>query len=222
MSSTLKEVTIYTDGGAEPNPGPGGYGVILVYGSTRKELVGGFRRTTNNRMEITAAIKGLQALKQPCKVTLFSDSKYVVDSMAKGWALAWQRKGWRRHRKAPVLNADLWKTLLSLCQTHEVQFEWIKGHAGHPENERCDVLSMQFLQMKELAIDEGFESAQSATEPPSLIATPPENNTILAVYEHVPGDDEGNARRKQESLQELIQKVIVLDGNSEPGSPPTA
>jgi ribonuclease HI len=168
MSENRKDVTIYADGGAEPNPGPGGYGVILIYGNNRRELVGGFRKTTNNRMEITAAIKGLQALKQSCKVKLYSDSKYVVESMANGWVLAWERNNWHR-RKTPVPNADLWALLLTLCQTHEVHFEWIKGHAGHPENERCDALSMQFLQMKDLAIDEGYEHPPSPPAPSTLL-----------------------------------------------------
>jgi ribonuclease HI len=173
MPEPPKQITIYADGGAEPNPGPGGYGVILIFGTHRRELFGGFRRTTNNRMEITAVIKALQALKQPCKVNLHSDSKYVVEAMSKGWGLNWQRKGWRHTQSKPVPNADLWQTLLALCQTHDVHFEWVKGHAGHPENERCDALSMQFLQMTDLAIDEGYESPSCPSAPPLLLPISP-------------------------------------------------
>lgn len=153
----VNEVTIYTDGGAEPNPGPGGYGVVLIYGPHRKELHGGFARTTNNRMEILAAIKGLEALKTPCKVRLHSDSQYLVNAMTQGWASRWQANGWKRNRHDKAVNPDLWERLLTLCETHEVQFVWVKGHAGHRENERCDVLAGQALQKGNLPPDEGYE-----------------------------------------------------------------
>jgi len=160
MSQTRKQVTIYTDGAAEPNPGPGGYGAVLVYGLHRKQISGGFARTTNNRMEITAAIKGLELLKEPCDVTLVSDSKYLVDAMTLGWAKRWRARGWKKSDKEPALNPDLWERLLDLCSIHNVTFEWVKGHAGHPENELCDQLATAALQQPDLPPDEGFLAAQ--------------------------------------------------------------
>ena len=160
----LKDVTIYTDGGCEPNPGPGGYGVVLISGSARKELSGGFCLTTNNRMEIFAAIAGLEALKFPCKVTLYSDSRYLVDAITKGWALKWKANGWRRNKKEKALNIDLWKRLLPLCEQHQVRFEWVKGHAGHDLNERCDELAMMALKKSNLPVDEGYEQTRMETE----------------------------------------------------------
>ena len=160
MTSTkrqLKDVAIYTDGGCEPNPGSGGYGVILISGKARKELSGGFCLTTNNRMEIFAAIAGLEALKFPCKVRLYSDSRYLVDAITKGWAEKWKANGWRRNKKEKALNVDLWKKLLALCEQHEVRFEWVKGHAGHDHNERCDELAMMALKKPNLPADEGYE-----------------------------------------------------------------
>ena len=159
----MSEVTIYTDGGADPNPGPGGYGVVLICGPHRKELQGGFARTTNNRMEILAAIKGLEALKAPCKVRLHSDSQYLVKAMTQGWARRWQAHGWKRNRHDKAVNPDLWQRLLTLCETHEVQFVWVKGHAGHRENERCDVLAGQAIHKGNLPPDEGYEP-QSESE----------------------------------------------------------
>ena len=153
----LKDVTIYTDGGCEPNPGAGGYGAILISGRARKELSGGFCLTTNNRMEIYAAIAGLEALKFACKVTLYSDSRYLVDAMIQGWVERWKANGWRRNKKEKALNIDLWKRLLTLCERHEVRFEWVKGHAGHHLNERCDELAMAATQKPNLPVDEGYE-----------------------------------------------------------------
>ena len=158
---TLQDVKIYTDGGCEPNPGAGGYGVILLSGNARKELSGGFGLTTNNRMEIFAAIAGLEALKCPCKVTLCSDSQYLVNAMTKGWAERWKANGWRRNKKDKALNIDLWKNLLALCERHQVHFEWIKGHAGHNLNERCDELAMLALKRPNLPVDEGYEQTQT-------------------------------------------------------------
>ncbi len=157
MSEELKEVTLYTDGAAEPNPGPGGYGVVLIYGGRRKELSGMFRRTTNNRMEILAAIVGLEALKEPCKVTLHSDSKYLVDAMTQGWVSRWRTNGWWRSKQDKATNIDLWERLLAIRDRHQVEFVWVKGHAGIRDNERCDQLSMQFLGKRDLPADEGFE-----------------------------------------------------------------
>ncbi len=141
--SNLKKVEIFTDGACSGNPGPGGYGVILKYGTNKKELSGGEAKTTNNRMELTAAIIGLEALKEPCHVTLYSDSKYLVDAIQKGWAVKWRANNWMRTKKDAALNPDLWEKLLTLLDIHEVEFVWVKGHAGHPENERCDHLAVE-------------------------------------------------------------------------------
>lgn len=162
MTEELKAVTIYTDGGAEPNPGPGGYGVVLIYGDRRKELSGAFRSTTNNRMEILAAIAGLEALKKSCKVQLHSDSKYLVDAMTQGWVRRWKAKDWWRTKKEQAVNSDLWERLLALCDRHQVEFTWVKGHAGNLENERCDQISMQFLGKNNLPADEGYERRPKA------------------------------------------------------------
>ena len=138
-----KQVEIFTDGACSGNPGPGGYGVILRYKGVSKELSGGEERTTNTRMELTPVITGLSALKEPCAVTLYSDSKYIIDAIQKGWAKKWRANGWMRNAKDPALNPDLWEKLLDLLEKHEVTFVWVKGHAGHPENERCDQLAVQ-------------------------------------------------------------------------------
>lgn len=138
-----KQVEIFTDGACSGNPGPGGYGVILRYKGINKELSGGEQTTTNNRMELTAVITGLQALKEPCDVTLYSDSKYIIDAIQKGWAKKWKANGWMRNKKDPALNPDLWDKLLDLLEVHNVTFVWVKGHAGHPENERCDQLAVE-------------------------------------------------------------------------------
>lgn len=156
----LKSVTIYTDGGCDPNPGPGGYGVVLRYGGQRKELSGGFRLTTNNRMEIYAAIQGLEALKEPCRVTLYSDSEYLVKAIMDGWAKRWQAKGWMRNSKEPALNPDLWEHLLALCDRHQVELVWLKGHAGIAENERCDQLAMLARSRPNLPDDAGYEKKE--------------------------------------------------------------
>ena len=157
-----KHVTLYTDGACLGNPGPGGYGVILLYQGHRKELSGGYCRTTNNRMEIMAAIVGLEALTEKCNVTLYSDSEYLVKAMSRGWARRWRANGWKRGKQGKALNPDLWERLLRLCEHHEVQFNWIKGHAGTPENIRCDELAMQAAQEPNLPCDEGYIS-QSET-----------------------------------------------------------
>lgn len=151
-------VEIYTDGGCEPNPGPGGYGVVLLHPKKRAEVSGGFRLTTNNRMEIYAAIAGLEMLKQPCKVTLYSDSQYLVDAMSKGWVAKWKKNAWWLNNKERAKNVDLWDKLLPLCEKHQVEFRWLKGHAGDRENERCDQLSMIALREPNLPADEGYEN----------------------------------------------------------------
>ncbi|MBR2916813.1 MAG: ribonuclease HI [Clostridia bacterium] len=138
----MKKVEIYTDGACSGNPGPGGYGVILRYGEIEKELSGGEENTTNNRMELTAAIVGLSALKEPCRVTLYSDSKYLIDAIEQGWVYKWKENGWMRNKKEKAQNPDLWKELLTLLEEHEVNLVWVKGHDGHSENERCDKLAV--------------------------------------------------------------------------------
>lgn len=135
-------VEIFTDGACSGNPGPGGYGAILRVGEHTKELSGGASDTTNNRMELMGVISALSALKYPCDVVLTTDSKYVVDSVTKGWAKGWRARGWVKSDKKPALNADLWEKLLDLLDVHNVKFVWVKGHAGHPENERCDQLAV--------------------------------------------------------------------------------
>jgi len=152
----IKHVTIYTDGACLGNPGPGGYGVILLYQGNRRELSGGYRKTTNNRMEITAAIVGLEALKEKCSVTLYSDSEYLVKAMSKGWVQRWRTNGWKRNKREQVLNPDLWKRLLQLFEYHDVEFSWVKGHAGSLENIRCDELAMQAAKQLNLPVDEGY------------------------------------------------------------------
>ena len=139
----MKEVYLYTDGACRGNPGKGGWGAILVYGRFEKELSGGERETTNNRMELSAAIEGLSALKEPCKVQLYSDSKYLVDAFLEGWVYSWRSSGWRRG-KDELKNPDLWERLLALTEIHEVEFHWVKGHNGHGYNERCDALATAY------------------------------------------------------------------------------
>lgn len=139
-----KFVEIFTDGACSGNPGPGGWGAVLRFGIREKELCGGESETTNNRMELTAVIESLSALKEPCKVKLTTDSRYVCDAVTKGWVYSWQSNGWRKADKKPALNVDLWENLLPLLEKHEVEFVWVKGHDGHPENERCDALAVGF------------------------------------------------------------------------------
>ena len=157
-----KKVIIYTDGGSLGNPGPGGYGVVLLYKGHRKELSGGFRMTTNNRMELTAAIEGLKALKYPCAVTLYTDSQYLANAINQGWARRWRANGWRRNKRDKALNPDLWAELLDLLDRHQVEVVWVKGHAGNPENERCDQLSVQAARRNDLPADTGYEQSNEA------------------------------------------------------------
>ena len=140
----MKDVEIFTDGACSGNPGKGGWGAVLVYGTVEKELSGGEPNTTNNRMELSAVIAALSALKEPCEVTLTTDSQYVVNAIEKGWLANWQRNNWRKSDKGEVLNVDLWRELLTLLNTHKVNFVWVKGHNGHPYNERCDKLATAF------------------------------------------------------------------------------
>lgn len=138
----MKKVDIYTDGACSGNPGKGGWAAILVYNKREKELSGSAAETTNNRMELTAVIKALEALKEPCEVTLTTDSRYVCDSVTKGWVYSWKKNGWKKGDKKPALNVDLWEQLLPLLEKHEVSFNWVRGHIGHPYNERCDKLAV--------------------------------------------------------------------------------
>ncbi|MBO4913671.1 MAG: ribonuclease HI [Oscillospiraceae bacterium] len=138
----MKTVTIYTDGACSGNPGPGGWGAVLRYGAHEKEISGGAAETTNNRMELTAVIEALRLLKEPCAVELYSDSKYVIDALTKGWARSWREKGWVKKDKKPALNPDLWETLLTLAETHELRCHWVKGHAENEYNNRCDELAV--------------------------------------------------------------------------------
>ncbi len=140
----MKYIELFTDGACSGNPGPGGWGVVLRFNEHEKELSGGEKNTTNNRMELTAAIEGLSALKEPCEVRLVTDSKYVADGITKGWAESWRKNNWRKADKKPALNPDLWEKLLNLISEHNVTIEWVKGHAGHPENERCDQLAVAY------------------------------------------------------------------------------
>jgi ribonuclease HI len=144
-----KIIEIFTDGACSGNPGPGGWAAVLRYGEVEKELSGGEENTTNNRMELTACIEALSALKESCIVKLTTDSQYVVNGIEKGWAASWRANGWRKGDKKPALNPDLWEKLLNLCEAHEVEFNWIKGHNGHPENERCDFLAVSQIKSLE-------------------------------------------------------------------------
>ena len=142
----MKQIEIYTDGACSGNPGPGGWGAVLVYNGKEKELSGSEKNTTNNRMELTAVIMALNALNQPCEVKLTTDSKYVCDAVNKGWVYSWRKNGWKKSDKKPALNVDLWEELLSLLEKHEVQFIWVKGHNGHKYNEICDTLAVNEYQ----------------------------------------------------------------------------
>ncbi len=142
----MKKIKIYTDGACSGNPGPGGWGAVLIYKSHKKEISGSEINTTNNRMELTALIKALEALKEKCEIEIFTDSKYVCDSIQKGWAKSWQKNGWKKSNKKPAINSDLWEKLLTLLGEHIYTINWIKGHNGHPENELCDKLATDEIQ----------------------------------------------------------------------------
>jgi ribonuclease HI len=160
---SLKQVMLYTDGGCFVNPGPGGYAAVLLYGKHRREISGGFRLTTNNRMELMGCIAGLRLLIEPAKVRVNTDSRYIVNSMTKGWAKRWKAARWRRDG-VMVPNADLWAELLMLCARHNVSFEWLRGHAGDPENERCHVLATAAMQQPNLPEDTGFNKRSAISD----------------------------------------------------------
>ena len=164
LSERYKKVTIYTDGACIGNPGPGGYGVVLMYAEHRRELSGGCQHTTNNRMELLAAIRGLEALKQSCEVRLLSDSQYVVNGIMKGWARKWRANGWRRNKDEFAENRDLWEQLLQLCEKHRVVLEWVRGHAGNSENERCVQLAVAAVHAGNLAVDSVYEKSARSVE----------------------------------------------------------
>lgn len=161
LSHIMKRVIIHTDGGCKGNPGPGGYGVVMVCGGHRKELSAGYKLTTNNRMELRAAIAALENLKESCEVELHSDSKYLIDAISKKWIDGWQKRGWKTADKKPVKNQDLWLKLLAAMEPHRIDWRWVKGHAGHAENERCDELANIAVVGKNLVEDFGFEGAAS-------------------------------------------------------------
>ncbi len=158
--STLSTVTIYTDGACRGNPGPGGYGIVLMAGTARKELSAGYRRTTNNRMELLALIKGLEALKRPCRAEIYSDSQYVLAAFQKKWIARWKANGWQTTTKKPVQNQDLWMALDLALAAHTPVFHWVKGHASNPENNRCDELATTAARGSSLQVDAGYEAAQ--------------------------------------------------------------
>ena len=158
FSNSGEQIIIYTDGACTGNPGAGGYGAVLIDGDRRKEISGGYKLTTNNRMEMMAAIAALKSLEPNSKVKLHSDSKYIVDAVVKGWAKKWQANGWKRNKKEMAKNPDLWQELLALCQIHDVEFIWVKGHAGIPENERSDRLAVTAAQQRNLPPDMGYSN----------------------------------------------------------------
>ncbi len=153
----LKKVSIYIDGACSGNPGPGGYGIVIEYNGTKVEKSGGFNNTTNNRMEIMAAIVALESLTEKCSVIVFSDSQYLVNAVMKGWVQRWKANGWMRNRKEEALNPDLWERMLRICGRHEVEFKWIRGHEGHEENERCDQLARKASMKTDLPVDTGYK-----------------------------------------------------------------
>ena len=155
----IKHVMMHTDGACSGNPGRGGYGTVIQFGRHRNELSGGFHWTTNNRMELLAIVKGLEILKEPCAVTVYSDSRYIVDAVNNGAAKKWRANGWRRNKKEKALNPDLWARLLDLLDVHQVSIVWVKGHAGNPGNERADSLAVAASRGEDLAVDEGYENA---------------------------------------------------------------
>jgi len=157
----MKSVIIYTDGGARGNPGPGGFGAILVFGQFKKELNGAFEHTTNNRMELMAAISALELLSEPCEATLHSDSKYVVDALNKNWLTGWKKRAWKKSDKNPVLNKDLWQRLDAAQAKHKMVWKWVKGHAGNELNERCDELVHEAIDAGNLVTDQGYLDSQA-------------------------------------------------------------
>jgi ribonuclease HI len=160
----IPKINLYSDGGAEPNPGKGGYGIILSWQGKSKEFFQGYKLTTNNRMELLGVITGLEKLKTKSVVTVYTDSRYVIDGIEKGWAEKWRSNNWYRNKKERAINVDLWSRLLDLLTKHDVKFNWVKGHNGHPENERCDFLATNALKSDNLINDQGFENIASLSQ----------------------------------------------------------
>lgn len=179
--TNLPEVNIYSDGGANPNPGPGGYGVIMEYKGIKKNFSAGYKRTTNNRMELMGAITGFSKLKTRSKVTLNTDSQYTINGLEKGWAKKWRDNNWMRTSSQKATNHDLWEILLELSEKHEVSFNWIKGHNGHVENEFCDEMATLAMQGKDLLVDEGFR--ESAEKPKTKKAPSKGQTSLLGEFE---------------------------------------
>ena len=207
----MKKIQLYADGACQGNPGPGGYGAVLLFGKHRMELSGGFRQTTNNRMEIMGVIKGLEALKEKCEVEIYSDSKYVVDALSKGWAVKWRKKGWMRNKKERALNSDLWAALLALYESHEASIQWVKGHSGNPENERCDQLAYEAAIKPDLPPDDQYGDSV-----PILIPRQPEVRT--------PSDDDHSdlkvvqvrpARKELHSSNRGMTKAAIFEAVKE-------
>lgn len=165
LFEVLPEVEIYTDGACTGNPGPGGFGVVIKQDGKQTELSQGYSLTTNNRMELMAVIAGLSALKQKSQVRLYTDSKYISDAVQLGWADTWRAKGWRKTGKGKILNPDLWQQIMRLLDTHKVTVFWVKGHAGHPENERCDRLAVAAANGRNLLPDRDYENSREAVQP---------------------------------------------------------
>jgi ribonuclease HI len=169
MNDSRPKVVMYTDGACHGNPGPGGYGVVILKGQQRNEMSGGYRRTTNNRMELMAAIEGLRSLPERSDVMLYTDSRYLADAINLGWVNGWKKRNWRKSTKEKVLNVDLWKALIQQLERHEVTIQWVEGHAGVRENERADRISVQAAQKKGLPIDQGYENPEDHTAQPGLL-----------------------------------------------------
>jgi ribonuclease HI len=188
QQSTTPSVIVYTDGAAEPNPGPGGFGAVLIFGKHRKELSGGFRRTTNNRMELMGVIAALEELTRPCSVQIYSDSKYVVDSVQRGSLARWAKANWQRAPGQPVKNIDLWKRYLEAANHHRIKFHWVKGHAGVTENERCDVLAVAAAKSGDLTVDQGYLDAikDEAKTAPHYLSSPAIKSPQSGAVSHKP------------------------------------
>ena len=216
-SASKPTVTIYTDGAAEPNPGPGGYGVVLISGKHRRELSGGFQLTTNNRMELLAVIVGLEALTKPCDVTVYSDSKYIVDSYQNGAAAKWRANNWFRTKNSKAKNSDLWKRLLDACAQHTVTLSWVPGHKGIEENERCDQLAVAAAQSPVQEVDEGYEPPEGhATLPtmrPAIRPTTPGTPTVTHTEPGEPCRKCGTPLIRRESKRKKAneQRAYVFD-----------
>lgn len=217
-----KQVTIHTDGACAGNPGPGGYGVVLRYRDKVRELTGGARLTTNNRMEVLAAVVGLEALTERCAVTLHSDSRYLVDAMSKGWAARWRANGWLLGKRAPARNADLWARLLDLCAVHDVTFVWVKGHAGEPDNEHCDALAERAARQPDLPADTGYEDAKLAPPLSRADGPPPESDPDPYVaYQPAPPFDHAEGPAAGQSGNDRVRQVGD-PASVEATSPPVA